>query len=128
MHPAPPFALAEPRIAFPALLQRAARTPLGGGREALWALWMLARLAAGAAGNALPDPVRAARATAARGWLSALSLPPALRPLVLRTAELSAGPPGPLAEALGGVIQVTSAHLDRATAAELQALLHELQS
>lgn len=128
MHPAPPFALDEPRIAFPALLQRAARTPLGGGREALWALWMLARLAAGAAKGALPDDVRAARAAAARGWLSALSLAPTLRPLVLRAAELSAGPPGPLAEALGGVIQVTSAHLDRATAAELQALLHELGS
>ncbi|MBI3791183.1 MAG: hypothetical protein HY275_09935 [Gemmatimonadetes bacterium] len=126
MHPAPPFALAEPRIAFPALATRAARTPLGGGREALWALWMLARLAAGCRPGVLPPPMRVARAAAARAWLSALSLPPALRPLILRTAELTAGEAVPVAEALSGVIQVTAPHLDRATAAELQALLREL--
>ncbi len=126
MLPAPPFALATPRIRFAALAVRAARTPLGGGREALWALWMLARLGAGAVPGALPPATRIARAQAARSWLSALALSPALRPLVLRCADLAAGEVGPLREELANVMQVTAPYLDRATAAELSALLHEL--
>lgn len=126
MHPAPPFALAEPRIGFAALASRAARTPLGGGREALWALWMLARLGAGARPGVLPAAIRSARAQAARQWLTALALPPALRPLVLRAADRSADDPIELRDALASVIQVTAPHLDRATAGELQALLREL--
>jgi hypothetical protein len=126
MHPAPPFALAEPRIRFAALAVRAAHTPLGGGREALWALWVLARLGAGCLPGALPPTMRMARAQAARSWLSALALNPVIRPLVLRASECAGGEPVMMRDALAAVIQVTAPHLDRATAGELQALLHEL--
>ena len=126
MLPAPPYALVTPRVRFPALATRAARTPLGGGREALWALWVLARLGAGDVPGGLPSAIRLVRAQAARQFLTALALGLTVRPLVLRAADLSAGDPGEFREALSSVIQVTAPHLDRATAAELQALLHEL--
>ena len=126
MQPAPPYALESPRIRFAALAVRAAHTPLGGGREALWALWVLARLGAGCLPGVLPPATRIARAQAARSWLSALALANNLRPLVLRAAEHGAGEPIDLRDALSSVIQVTAPHLDRATAGELQALLREL--
>lgn len=126
MQPAPPYALATPRIRFASLAIRAAHTPLGGGREALWALWVLARLGAGCLPGVLPPSIRIARAQAARSWLSALALGTTVRPLVLRAAEHAAGEPADLRAALESVIQVTAPHLDRATAGELQALLHEL--
>lgn len=126
MHAVPPYALATPRIRFGALAARAARSPLGGGREALWALWVLARLGAGLLPGALPPAIRIARAQAARNWLSALALSTTLRPLVLQAADAAAGEPALLREAIASVIQVTAPHLDRATAAELQGLLREL--
>jgi hypothetical protein len=127
MLPVPPYALATPRPRFPALAARAARAPLGGGREAVLAVLVLARLAAGQLSRPpLTAPLREARAAAARTWLGALTLPAPLRPALLRALEATGGDAPALREALESVIQVTSSHLDRATVGEVQALVREL--
>lgn len=128
MLPAPPYALVTPRPRFPALAVRAARAPLGGGREAVLAVLVLARLAAAQVTRPpLPAPLRVARAVAARAWLGALTIPAQLRPALLRAIEATGGEAPALREALESVIQVTSSNLDRATVAEVQALLRELE-
>ena len=123
---APPYALDTPRPRFPALAARAARAPLGGGRETVLAVLVVARLAAGLlAKTPLSQPLREARAAAAHGWLTALTLPTLVRAPLLRAIDASAGDPAVLREALAGVIQVTSAQLDAGTVAEVGALLGE---
>lgn len=127
MLPVPPYALATPRPRFPALATRAARAPLGGGRETVLAVLVLGRLAAGLLLHPpLPVPLREARAAAARAWLGALTLPASLRAPLLRALEATGGDAPALREALESVIQVTSPHLDRMTVGEVQALVREL--
>ena len=124
---APPFALEAPRFRFPALAACAARAPLGGGREAAVAVLMVARLASGhLAPHALTAPVRTARAAAARTWFASLTLPTAVRAPILRAIDASGGDAVGLRDALATVMQVTQGQLDRATHAELQALLRAL--
>lgn len=129
MLPVPPYALDTPRPRFPALASRAARAPLGGGRETVLAVFVVSRLAAALlAKPPLPPPLREARAIAARSWLTALTLPAAVRGPLLHAIDASAGDAVEFRESLAAVIQVTSAHLDRATIAEVGALLREFGS
>ena len=127
MLPVPPYALATPRPRFPALATRAARAPLGGGRETVLAVLVLGRLAAGLLLRPpLPVQLREARAMAARAWLGALTLPAHLRAPLLRALEATGGDAPTLRAALESVMQVTSPHLDRTTVGEVQALVREL--
>ena len=72
----PPYALAPTEFRFRALASLAGHATLGGARELLLATLLVARLVDGVAGlYPLSPPLRRARATAAKTWLSALALP-----------------------------------------------------
>jgi hypothetical protein len=94
--------LAPAPFPLPALASAAADAPLGAGREALLALLLVGRLAAATSGpEALPPPVRAARAAAARQWLATAALPTPLRTALVRVLESTAADdPRPLAAAM----------------------------
>ena len=127
MLPTPPYALATPQPRFPALATRAARAPLGGGRETVLAVLVVSRLAAALVTKPpLPAQLRESRAMAARHWLAALTLPAAARGPLQRAIDASGGDAIALREALDAVMQVTSSYLDRATIAEVGTLVREL--
>jgi hypothetical protein len=116
-----PYALAAPVFPFRALTALAARAPLGGPRETALATLISARLAAGAAPPVLLAlPLRAARAEAARLWLTSVALPPAVRTAVLNLVDATAtDDPGAIAFALAKVTEVTAPQLDRGARSEL---------
>ncbi|HVT38077.1 MAG TPA: hypothetical protein VHE78_03470, partial [Gemmatimonadaceae bacterium] len=81
----PPYALATPVFPFRALALLAGRSPLGGPRETALATLIAARLAAAAAPPAsLSGAIRAARAEAARAWITSVTLPAPERAALLR--------------------------------------------
>ena len=124
METLPPIAVAEPRFPLRALALAASRAPLGGVRETLLATLVAARLAAGAVGpSALPAPLRAERAAAARHWLGALSLSAAIRGALTQLLESTAlEQPAGMGAALEKVIEVTAPQLDRKARSELDRL------
>jgi hypothetical protein len=124
----PPFALAEPVFPLRALAIATSRAPLGGVREVLMATLVAARLSAAAHGPAaLPPALRAERATAARHWLGALTLPAGVRAALTQVLEASVpADPAVLAAALRNVTEVTAAHLDRKARSELDRLAREI--
>ncbi len=124
----PPFALAEPVFPLRALALATSRAPLGGAREALMAALVAARLAAGAHGPAaVPAPLRAERATAARHWIGALTLTAQVRSAVTQLLDASAaGDPAVLGAALAKVTDITAPHLDRKARSELDHLARTL--
>src|SRR6185437_5255316 len=88
----PPFTLAAPTFAFRSLATLAARAALGGPRETALATLIAARLVAGAAPPvALAPPLRAARADAARVWLSSVTLPAPVRAAIGKLVDASTG-------------------------------------
>lgn len=124
-----PFAPARALFAFPGLAAAAARAPLGGAREALTGAMMVARLAQGMRlPHPLPVETRRARAEAMKSWLTALTVPAKTRSALLRGIVVSAqGDRNVMAEALGGVIDVTAGQLDRAARLELTRLAELLR-
>jgi hypothetical protein len=120
----PPYPLAQPAFDHPALAACAGDAALGGAREVALAAFMTARLATGAPPHgALPLPVRAKRAAAAKLWLAALALPAASRVPFARAADATAGDDAcALAAALRAVLAAVEPRLDGAAAAELRAL------
>lgn len=126
----PPFA--PPRAAFPlpGLAVQAAKSPLGGPREALLGTLMVARLATGMRGPyPLPAEARLARANGVRGWLTALAVPTKLRAALQKALAVSAEEDRPaMAEALEGVTDITAPHLDRVARSELTKLMAGLRS
>jgi len=127
---APSFALAEPTFPLRALAIATSKAPLGGVREALLATLVGARLAAGARGPAaLPPPLRAERALAARHWLGALTLAAPVRTAILQLLDASVlGQPAALASALANVTAVTAPHLDAKARSELDRLSRSLDT
>lgn len=125
----PPFA--PPRAVFvaPRLAALAARASLGGAREALLGAVMAARLAAGALGpHALPLETRQRRASGARTWLTALTIPAKTRNVLLRAFGASATDDlDALADAVVAVTDVTAAHLDRSARSELTRLAESIR-
>ncbi|HLA90221.1 MAG TPA: hypothetical protein VJL28_07325 [Gemmatimonadaceae bacterium] len=119
-----PYALAAPVFPFRALAALAGRAPLGGPRETALATLVAARLAAGATPPALlAPPARAARAEAARLWLTSIALPAAVRGALLRLADASGTDDlRAIAVALARVTEVTAPHLDRGARSELDRL------
>lgn len=86
----PPYALAPTEFRFRALASLAGHAALGGARELLLATLLAARLVDGVAGTyPLSPPLRRARATAAKTWLSALALPAQTRAVFARLIDLT---------------------------------------
>lgn len=119
-----PFAPPRALFGFSGLAAAAAQAQLGGAREALTGAVMVARLAQGMRlPHPLPLDVRRARAERMKSWLSALTVPAKTRAALLRGIVVSAqGDRIVMAEALGGVTDVTAAHLDRVARSELTRL------
>jgi hypothetical protein len=86
------------------------------------------RLAVTAAGaEALPDALRAERAAAARHWMGALTLPPALRASLAQLLDATVRGDAPsMAAALANVTEVTAPHLDRKARSELDRLTRSI--
>jgi hypothetical protein len=117
----PLFAPTRPTFPCPGLLALAARAGLGGARECLLGAVMAARLASGMrTPYPLPRSARQARAEGARAWLGAITLPAKARAALLKAFAASAtNDRGVMADALGGVTDVTANHLDRVARSEL---------
>lgn len=122
------YALASPAFRFPALAALAGRAPLGGGREVALACFLAARLAAAMLPRThVAAPQRVTRATAARAWLSTLTIPAATRLPVSRVIDATAGDDTPAAAVLlGRMIELATPHLDRGARDELAALAASL--
>jgi hypothetical protein len=124
----PPYAVAPTQFRFAALAALAGRAAIGGQREVALATYMAARLAH----DLLPDhelepAVREERAGAAKNWLSTVTLPPQIRPALVRLVEASNASRATTAAAVRGVIAVTASHLDKAARLELDALADALE-
>ena len=127
-HSRPPYAVRETPFRFPALAALAGRGQIGGDREVALAAFTTARLVNGLLPpNALPAPARAARATAARQWLSALALPQALRASFSRLADATAADSGDVRVAFRAVIDTAGPLLDAPCRAELERLFSDLE-
>jgi hypothetical protein len=128
-HPRPPYAVRETPFRFPALAALAGRGQIGGDREVALAAFTTARLVNGLLPpNALPAPARAARATAARQWLSALALPSALRGPFAQLVEATGGEdPDQVHAALRAAIDAASRALDGPSRTELERLASEIE-
>lgn len=126
---APPYALAAPSFRFRALASLAGRAPLGGTREVVLATYLIARLTDDSrASKALPAPVRAARAAAARSWLANTALPASVRSSLTRLAEATEGEVPHLTSALTDVIAVAAPFLDDPARLELERLARTVSS
>ncbi|MGQ0537500.1 MAG: hypothetical protein ACT4R6_01015 [Gemmatimonadaceae bacterium] len=122
--PTPPYAVQPSEFAFHALVQRAARLPLGGQREVALAALMAARLARSGFGPAperLTRELRETRSAASRTWFAALTLPAGVRQAALRVVEAAArDDASALAGAIDALITVAGPVLDKGAAAELR--------
>lgn len=126
----PLFAPTRATFPCPGLLAVAARAGLGGAREVLLGALMAVRLAAGMRSPyPLPATARQARAEGARVWLGAISVPAKARAALLKAYAASSGTDrNVMADALGGVTDVTAPHLDRVARSELTRLADVLRA
>lgn len=125
----PPYAVAPTQFRFPALAALAGRSALGGQREVALATYMAARLAHDLLpGRELDPAVCEERAGAAKHWLSTVTLPPQVRPALVRLVEASNSGRAATATAVRGVIAVTAPQLDKAARLELDQLAEALES
>ncbi len=124
----PPFSLNAPAFRFRALAALAGRAPLGGEREMALATLMVARLAEGMLPEATLSPMaRQSRASGARIWLSAMTLPAVSRIPLARVVEATEGENrATAAEALAVFAGVANAMLDPGSRAEITDLLGAL--
>jgi len=120
----PPYTLAAPAFAFRALTTLAAKAALGGPRETALATLIAARLAAGAAPPlSLAPPLRAARAEAARTWLTSVALPAPVRAAIGKLVDASAGnDEKTILACLAKVTDVTAPILSKGARSELDRL------
>lgn len=120
----PPYTLTAPTFAFRSLATLAARAALGGPRETALATLIAARLAAGAAPpTALAPPLRAARADAARVWLSSVTLPAQVRAAIGKLVDASTGNDDrTILASLAKVTDITAPMLTRGARSELDRL------
>ena len=124
----PRFALATPHFRFRALASFAGRASLGGDREVAMACLVAGRLAS----SMLPpfDISHAdakSRSAAARQWLSALSLPAAIRTPLAQVADaVATGNPATAAAAIERMLVAVSRNIDESSAAEIRALIADL--
>ena len=117
----PPYALTTPTFRFRALAALAGRAALGGPREVALATYLVARLAHDCLpDNELSTRARMARSTAARTWLSSVTLPAGVRTPLAKLAEATEGERATVAVAVTGVIAATAAYLDGPARSELE--------
>lgn len=96
---------------------------MGGPRETALACLVVARLVTDCGSNGLLTPEqRLARAQATRTWLSAATVPAAIRVALARLAEATGEHPTAVAAALESVIAVTANQLDQGARSELSRL------
>jgi len=123
----PPYALTTPTFPFRALAALAGRAALGGEREVALATYLVARLAHDCLpDNELSPSTRIARSTAARAWLSSVTLPAGVRAPLARLTEATEGERATVAVAVTGVIAATTAYLDGPARSELERLARAL--
>jgi hypothetical protein len=126
--PRHPYALDVPTFSFASLAALAARAPLGGVREVAIATFAAARLADDVRPDGLSAEDRQVRATAARRWLSTLSLAEPVRRAVTELIAATERDASATAAAVRRVIEVTGGLLDAASRSELDLLARELET
>jgi hypothetical protein len=126
----PRYALATPRFRFRALAACAGRAPLGGDREIALACLVGGRLAAAMLSPyAIGAADMKARSTAAKHWLSSLSLPAPVRSGLSHVADAAgSGNNKATAHALTQLVAAARKHIDEASAHELSTLTSNLES
>jgi len=125
-----PYALLTPAFPFRHLASLAGRAPIGGAREVALGCFVAARLAAervtGVADE--PDEGRAARSTAAKGWVGTLTLPAAVRGALIRCIESSVqGSAAAVGREVTSLASACASFLDGASRAELKHLADVLE-
>ncbi|MEP7347644.1 MAG: hypothetical protein ABI877_20405 [Gemmatimonadaceae bacterium] len=130
MHPLPPYAVAPVIFQFRALAALSGRLALGGQREIALATLMAARLARDTISSSeLLIAARRPRATAARTWFSALTLPNPVRVAVLGVVQAcEQGNISDLHAALEELVSHVATTCDGASRAELKRLMQQLGS
>lgn len=120
----PRYALAAPTFLFRALAALAGHAPLGGARETALATLIAARLAAGVVlPLVLDNPMRLARAEAARLWMTSVALPAPVRTAIVRLVDATAADDvRTVITAIRKVIDVTAPYLDKEARFELERL------
>ena len=120
----PRYALAAPTFPFRALAALAGHAPLGGARETALATLIAARLAAGVVlPLVLDNPMRLARAEAARLWMTSVALPTPVRTAIVRLVDATAADDvRTVITAIRKVIDVTAPYLDKEARFELERL------
>ncbi len=126
----PPYTLTAPAFPFRSLAALAGRAALGGPRETALATLIAARLTAGAAQPAaLAPPLRAARADAARIWLTSVALPSPVRTAIARLLDASAGnDEKAILSAIAKVTDVTAQLLTRGARSDLDRLAAQFRA
>jgi hypothetical protein len=123
-----PLSLPPLRFRFPAVAAHAARAALGGQREVALGVLMVARLAADVLPGGLAPDVRRERATGARQWLGALTLPAGTRSALAAALASTAGDDvSAVAQQVSVVLGVTGERLGPAARAEVERLALALE-
>jgi hypothetical protein len=123
-----PLSLQPLRFRFQAVASHAARAPLGGQREVALGVLMVARLAADTLPGGLPGDVRRERATGARQWLGALTVPVGTRNALAAALASTAGDDAAaVAQQISVVLGVTGERLSAAARAEVERLALALE-
>jgi len=130
MRSLPPYALVTPEFRFRALAALAGRATLGGARELVLGLLLGARLVDGVVGDhPLAPPLRRARMSAAKTWLSSLALPSTTRATLARLAEATAiDDRRALVDIWEAVMAIVTPSLDVPSRAEMRRLSNALTS
>lgn len=123
----PPYALSTSTFRHRSLAALAARAPIGPARDVALAWFVCARLLDGVTGaQPLSGSARAARAAAARTWLSGAGLPAGCRLTLSRLIDACGAEGEPdrsrLAKAVTEALRATGDHLDPAARADLESL------
>lgn len=124
-----PYALVTPSFPFRHLAALAGRAPIGGAREVALGCFMAARLAAecGRTDTEISSEGCEARASAAKSWLGALTLPAAVRAPIAKCIESSATRSGSaVARDVAAMREACATFLDAASRAELDSLAEGL--
>lgn len=125
----PPYAVPPTEFRFPALAALAGRAQLGGDREVALALFVAARLAQDCqTAGGLSDASRAERAASAKTWMSTFALPAAVKAVIAKLMEATAGDLSTIADDLRAVVASARVYLDIQSQAELERLATSLSA
>ena len=126
----PPYALSTPTFRFRHLAAFAGKAPIGGAREVALAALVVARLAADCREEIGDEPdARAVRCAAAKTWLGALALPPAVRAAMTRCVDATgSGASAAVSAELNALTKAVAAYIEAPACAELTAIAGSLRS